>query len=151
MSKTYLYLFIIITIIIVGGCKKDEDPVPVDLFVGIYDLVSVIEEYDPSNPDNADDKFLAPESFEITKSELLNPITGEMVSSYSFLVGEIFMGLTEQGNSDGMVLVGTQVCPNDDDLRAVSITIQPNSLYRLNMVNCITREVIADYNPPIKE
>jgi len=135
----------------VCGCKKDDDPAPVDLFVGIYDLVSVIEEYDPSNPNSADEKFLAPESFEITKSELLNPVTGEMVSSYSFLVGEMFLGLTEQNNSDGMVLVGTQDCPNDDDLRAVSITIQQDSLYRLNMVNCITREVIADYNPPIRE
>jgi len=135
----------------VGGCKKDEDPAPADLFVGIYDLVLVIEEYDPSDPNSADEKFLAPESFEIIKSELLNPVTGEMISSYSFLVGEIFLGLTEQSNSGGMVLVGTQACPNDDDLRAVSITIQQDSLYRLNMVNCITREVIADYNPPISE
>jgi hypothetical protein len=148
MYKLFSILGIIIITVIVAGCKKDEDPVPEDSFVGNYFLELVIEEHDPSNPDSVDEEFLAPETFEVTNSELLNPITGEMISSYKFLLKDVFLGLIEQSE---MVLVGTQGCPNDDDLRAVSVTIQQDGLYRLNMANCINREVIADYTRQVSE
>ena len=150
MCKPFTFLLaVIIASLVINGCKKEEDPEPVDLFVGNYFLEVVIEEHNPSN--SAEEKFLAPETFEITKSELLNPVTGEMVSSYKFLMGEVFLGLTEQSNSNGMVLVGKQGCPNADDLSAVSITIQQDGFYRNNMFNCINREIIADYDKLVSE
>ena len=46
--------FIIITIIVIVGCGKQEDPRPADNFIGIYFLQEVIEEYDPTNPNISD-------------------------------------------------------------------------------------------------
>ena len=149
-SRVYSLAAIFITITVLGGCKKDEDPVSEDLFVGNYFLVNVDVEFDPDDPDRQDEAFLAPEDFQVTKSDLLNPITGEMVSSYKLLIDDIFLGLTEQSGSGGTALVGTQACPNDDDLRAGSITFVESDLYSLNLINCIGREVLATYSRVVK-
>ena len=140
------FVYIILTIVLVAGCKKDEEPAPEDLFVGNYSLVEVEVEFDPEDPDRQGDPFLAPEGFQVTKSDLLNPVTGEMVPSYKLLIDDIFLGLIEQEGSGGTALVGTQACPNDDDIRAASITFLESELYSFNMLNCIGREVLATYS-----
>ena len=141
------YLILIISAISFGlsSCSKEEDPIPEDLFVGAYDLEEVFEEYNPNDQDKADEKFLAPMTFIVTKSEFLDPNTGELVAAYKFFINDSFMGLAEEPGSNGLVLVGTQTCPNEDDLSGVSITLQESGLYKLNMLNCVGREVRADY------
>ena len=91
--KRFIY-FLFLAIILVESCQKEEDPLPEDNFVGQYVLQEVIEEYDPTNPDLAEDKFLAPELFKVTKSDFFNPATGETISSYKFLIGDTFIGLS---------------------------------------------------------
>jgi len=127
------------------SCSKEEDPIPEDLFVGTYDLEQVFEEYNPNDPEKEDEKFLAPSTFIVTKSDFLNPLTGELVSAYKFFIDDSFMGLFEDPGSAGTVLVGTQTCPNENELSGVSITLQESGLYSLNMLNCVGREVLADY------
>lgn len=135
-------LFLTVFLLLIGSCKKD-DPVPKDIFVGSFFLVNVIEEYNPSN--STENKFLAPEVYDVTKTELLDPTTGTRVVAYKFEYGNRFMGLTQ---SDTNVIVGTDECPNTFDLKGVSITFSSiNSLYTLNMLNCEGREVIAEYSP----
>jgi hypothetical protein len=150
VSKFYI-CSLLLTVLLISSCGKDEEPVPDELFVGNYVLVEVIEEYNPTDPNRSDEKFLAPELFTVSKSDVLNPITGEMVTTYKFLINDIFMGLAEQSGSGGDVLVGTAPCPNDDDLEAVSISLLDGGMYQLNMFNCIRREVIADYNRTLPE
>ena len=106
----------------------------------------MLDEYDPDDPDRAEDKFLAPEIFIINKSDFFNPVTGETVSSYKFFIVDVFIGIAEKNDSNGTILVGVQSCPNEDDLNSASVTLMDNGVYQLNMFNCIGREVLADYS-----
>ena len=131
----FLFIFCLLV-----GCAK-EDPAPVDLFDGNYTLVNVIEEHDPN--DNSQ-KFLAPDVYTVSKTELLDPSTGQSISAYKYEDNSRFIGMTQ---SDSEALVGSKSCPNSSDLNAASITFSSvSSLYTLNMRNCEGREVIAEYS-----
>lgn len=147
----YIIYHLLLILMIVAGCKKDDEPMPEDIFVGEYLVQEVVEEYNPTDPDRQGEKFLAPDVFTIVKSDFLNPTTGEKVTSYKFFIDTVFLGLSEQIDSNGLVIVGTQGCPNIDDLSGVSVTSQESGLYRLNMLNCIGREVLADYSRTVAE
>jgi len=136
--KKVLYIAMVLLI----SCK-DEDPQPVDLFAGDYTVVNIIEEYDPEESGKVE--FLAPKLFTVLKTEFLDPTTGELVSAYKFEDDRNrFMGLT---NGDENVIVGTDDCPNREDLNGVSITFSTiNNLYTLNMQNCEGRDIIAEYS-----
>ncbi len=139
--KKVLYIAMVLLI----SCK-DEDPQPVDLFAGDYAVVNIIEEYDPEESGKVE--FLAPKLFTVLKTEFLDPTTGELVSAYKFEDDRNrFMGLT---NGDENVIVGTDDCPNREDLNGVSITFSTiNNLYTLNMQNCEGRDIIAEYSVDI--
>lgn len=136
--KRILYISFVILI----SCNKEE-PLPVDLFEGSYSLINVIEEHNPE--EQSKPKFLAPKSFKVTKSEFLDPASGELVSAYKFNDDfNRFMGLT---NSEQNVILGTDDCPNADDLTGVSITfLDSSNLYELNMKNCEGRDAIGEYS-----
>ena len=124
------------------ACKKVDDQVPADIFVGNYTLIEVIEEYDPNDPEKETEKFLAPDLFEMQTSDFFNPTTGEFVTAYKLFIRDIFLGLTKNNDTQ---LVGTVNCPNANDISGVSLLQLDNSLYRLNMLNCVGREVLATY------
>jgi hypothetical protein len=154
MPKHLRYLSIyILTIVFLTSCKKEEEPIPEDIFVGQYLLQEVLDEYNPTDPNREEDKFLAPELFRITKSDFFNPVTGETISSYKFLIDSVFIGISEKTDSNGSILVGVQSCTSVEDvLNSASITLLENEQYRLNMFNCVGREVLADYSrSPIVE
>jgi len=127
---------------VLTGCKKDSDPVPEDEFVGIYTLAEVITEYNPTDPDKSDEKFLAPETFEITKSDFLDPTTGELITAYKYFYDDVFLGMMENNSNQ---LVGTESCPNSNNISGASVSPMEDSLYQLNMLNCPLREVLANY------
>ena len=132
----------LVLILILWSCaKEDPVPVPVDLFAGNHGLVEVIEEY--RSTDSQSESFTAPEVFEITKSDFLDPASGERVTAYKFNYGDRFMGMI---SSEDNVIVGTEICPNNSDLNGVSVTFSStDQFYVLNMLNCEGREVIANY------
>ena len=142
MRTTTLIALAIAVCSVLTGCKKESDPVPEDEFVGIYVLVEVITEYNPSDPDKSDEKFLAPETFEITKSDFLDPTTGEIITAYKYFYDDIFLGMLENNSNQ---LVGTESCPNANDISGASVSPIENTLYQLNMLNCSGREVLANY------
>lgn len=142
-------IFRIFTLLITTGlicgfaaCKNADDPVPADIFDGNYTLNEVIEEYDPDDPEKEMEKFLAPDFFEILKSDFFDPTSGELVTAYKFFIDDIFLGLTINNETQ---LVGMENCPNANDINGVSFQKLDNSLYQLNMLNCVGREVLATY------
>jgi hypothetical protein len=136
--KRILYIAMVLLI----SCKE-EDPQPVDLFAGDYTVVNIIEEYDPEESGKV--KFLAPKLYTVIKTEFLDPTTGELISAYKFEDDlNRFMGLTDGGEN---ILVGTDDCPNREDLNGVSITFSTiTNLYTLKMQNCEGRDIIAEYS-----
>lgn len=136
--KVYKSLFPVVFILMIS-CGED-DPAPVDLFAGDYTLVNVIEEHDPNNNS---EKFLAPDVYVVTKTEFLDPTTGNRIAAYKYEDDTRFIGMMQSATE---VLVGTDNCPNSSDLNGASITFSGvSSLYTLNMRNCEGREVIAEY------
>ena len=131
-------------ILFFGSCKKDE-PAPVDVFAGSFLLAEVLEEFKPTGTQTG--SFIAPSEYVVTKSDFLDPSTGERITAYKFLYDDIFMGLT---STEDDVIVGTSTCPNSSDLKAVSVTYMPGEqLYQLHMVNCEGREVLANYTKEV--
>ncbi len=138
--KDCIYI-LLIAVLFFGSCKK-EDPAPVDVFVGNFLLEEVIEEFKPTGSQTG--SFIAPSQFEVTKSDFLDPSTGERITAYKFLYDDKFLGLA---STEDNIIVGTSTCPNASDLKAVSITyMQADLVYQLHMVNCEGREVLANYN-----
>ncbi len=125
-----------------SACNKDDTSAPTDIFDGNYTLNEVIEEYDPDDPEKEPDKFLAPGQFEIQSSDFFDPTTGGLVTAYKFFIDTIFLGLTKNSETQ---LVGTENCPNSNDINGISVLQLDNSLYQLNMLNCVRREVRATY------